>query len=96
MEIKGMKLVACSMHFYYGTFSFAAPCNEDSDSTKHHKVQQKNGAKQKRKKREKNQCEGEEEGEEEERMIRASELGRFGWAAGKINIQSVGRQRWDQ
>lgn len=25
MEIREMKLVACSMHFYYGTFPFAAP-----------------------------------------------------------------------
>lgn len=39
METRGMKLVACSMHFYYGTFPFAAP------SLEMRRMQRKSGAK---------------------------------------------------
>lgn len=34
MENRGMKLVACLMHFHDGTFPFAAPFDEGSDSSK--------------------------------------------------------------
>lgn len=45
MEIRGMKLVACSMHFYYGTFPFGGAIVRVPIPLEMRRVQQKSGAK---------------------------------------------------